>query len=44
LAERLQNQYLLTVAVTGAKGGLEPVRVTTAKLGVSLIVASKIRM
>lgn len=44
LAERLQNQYLLYVAVTEAKGDLEPVRVSTAKLGVSLMAASKIRM
>ena len=44
LTERLKNQYLLTVAATGAKGGLESVRVTTAKLGVSLMAASKIRM
>lgn len=44
LAERFHNQYLLTVAVNEVKVGLEPLRVTTAKLGVSLVAASKIRM
>ena len=42
LTERLQNQYLLTLVSDGAKGGLEPVRVTTSVSGVSLVAASKI--
>jgi hypothetical protein len=44
LADRLQNQYLLSVTVEKANGNLEPVRVITAKRGVSLMAASKIRM
>jgi hypothetical protein len=42
LTERLQNQYLLTLAPDDTKGGLEPVRVTASKSGVSLVAASKI--
>jgi hypothetical protein len=44
LSLRLQNQYRLTLAAGSAGKGLEPVRVTSAKLGVSLMTASKIRM
>ena len=42
LTERLQNQYLMTLVSDDAKGGLEPVRVTTSVSGVSLVAASKI--
>lgn len=43
-ALHLQNQYLLTVTDVSAKGGLQPVRVTSSKTGVSLMSASKINM
>jgi hypothetical protein len=42
LAERLQNQYLLTLAPEDTKRGLEPVRVTASGSGVSLVAASRI--
>jgi hypothetical protein len=42
LSERLRHQYLLTVDVSGVTGDLEPVRVSTAKPGVSLVAASKL--
>lgn len=42
LDQRLRNQYLLTVSAPEAKGGLQPVRVTTTTAGVSLVTASKI--
>jgi len=42
LAQRLQNQYLLTLEAQDTKGGLEPVRVTAAAPGVSLVSATKI--
>ncbi|HEX4134390.1 MAG TPA: hypothetical protein VHY84_07275 [Bryobacteraceae bacterium] len=42
LTQRLQNQYLMTVISDDTKGGLEPVRVTTAVSGVSLVAASRI--
>jgi hypothetical protein len=41
-AERLNNQYLVTVTADGAKKGLQPVKVTTTKAGVSLMSASRI--
>lgn len=41
-AERLQNQYLLTIAGDAVKGDLEPVRVLDSKSGVSLVSASRI--
>jgi hypothetical protein len=44
LEQRLENQYLLTVEASGGKGGLEPVRVTTAKHDLSLLSASRIRL
>jgi hypothetical protein len=44
LDQRLRNQYLLTVSAPEAKGGLQPVRVTTTTAGVSLVTASKINM
>jgi hypothetical protein len=44
LTERLQNQYLLSLAPDDIKGGLEPARVTASKSGVSLVAASKINM
>jgi hypothetical protein len=43
-SERLRNQYLLSVSSDGAKSGLQSVRVTWAKPGVSLMAASKIWM
>ena len=42
LAQRLQNQYLLTVISRDEKSGLTPVRVTSSEAGVSLMAASKI--
>jgi hypothetical protein len=42
LAERLQNQYLLSVKQTDAKSGLQPVRVMTGNSHVSLVSASMI--
>lgn len=42
LAERLQNQYLMTLVADDTKGGLEPVRVTTSVSGASLVAASRI--
>jgi hypothetical protein len=42
LAQRLQNQYLLTLAKEDIKPGLEPVRVSTTRPNVSLVAASKI--
>jgi hypothetical protein len=44
LGERLQNQYLLSVTAENAKGSLEPVRVSAAKSGISLVAASKIHL
>jgi hypothetical protein len=47
LAQRLQNQYLLTVVredTKDTKSGLQPVRVTAGKSGVSLVSASSINM
>jgi hypothetical protein len=44
LAQRLQNQYLLTLVPEETKGGLEPIRVTVAVKGVSLVAASRINM
>jgi len=47
LTARLRNQYLLTVTPEdgkNAKGDLEPVRISTARQGVSLMAASKIRI
>jgi hypothetical protein len=44
LTQRLQNQYLMTVISDDTKGGLEPVRVTTAVSGVSLVAASRIHI
>jgi hypothetical protein len=44
LSERLRNQYLLGLTADGAKGGLQSVRVTASKPGVSLMTASKIWM
>lgn len=40
----LQNQYLLTVAPDEAKGGLEPIHVTTSRQDVSLTAPQKIRL
>ena len=42
LAQRLQNQYLLTLAKEEIKPGLEPVRVSATRPDVSLVTASKI--
>ena len=42
LAQRLRNQYLLTLEAQDAKGGLEPVRVTAATGGASLVAAHQI--
>jgi len=42
LAQRLDNQYLLTLAPHDAKPGLQPVRVTTTSGKASLVAASKI--
>jgi hypothetical protein len=42
LAERLRNQYLLTVAAADGKGDLAPIRVAAVKPGVSVTAASKI--
>jgi hypothetical protein len=42
LAQRLQNQYLLTVNARDGKSGLAPVRVTSSGPGVSLMTASQI--
>jgi hypothetical protein len=44
LAQRLQNQYLLTLGLEDVKGGLEQVRVTTSKSGTSLVAASRINV
>jgi hypothetical protein len=44
LSERLTNQYLLSVVADGAKSGLQSIRVTASKPGVSLMAASKIWM
>jgi hypothetical protein len=44
LAQRLQNQYLLIVVPEDTKSGLQPVRVTAGKSGVSLVSASSINM
>jgi hypothetical protein len=44
LAQRLQNQYLLTVEAPDTKGGLEPVRVNAATGGASLVAAHQIEM
>jgi hypothetical protein len=44
LAQRLQNQYLLTLVPEDTKGGLEPVRVTAAKSGASVVAASEINL
>jgi hypothetical protein len=44
LAQRLRNQYLLSLEATDTKGGLEPVRVTAAARGVSLVAAPQIKM
>jgi hypothetical protein len=43
-AERLCNQYLLTLEPQSTKGSLEPVRVTAAAPGLSLVSATKINM
>jgi len=42
LAERLQNQYLMTFVSDTTKAGLEPVRVSTSVSGASLVAASKV--
>lgn len=42
LAEQLQNQYLLTVDRNGMKSGLEPLRVTASKPGISVHAPSQI--
>jgi len=42
LAQRLQNQYLLTVNPRGEKSGLVPVRVVSSEPGVSLTAPSEI--
>jgi hypothetical protein len=44
LAQRLQNQYLVTVSAEDTKGGMKPVRVRCAASGVSLVAASVIEM
>jgi hypothetical protein len=44
LTQRLQNQYLLTLAPGDTKRALEPIRVTSAQPGVSLVSASRIDM
>jgi hypothetical protein len=44
LDQRLRNQYLLILEPQDGKAGLEPVRVTTAMPGVSLVSATKINM
>ncbi|HEY2016811.1 MAG TPA: hypothetical protein VGH38_25075 [Bryobacteraceae bacterium] len=44
LAERLKNQYLLTVSADDAKGGLQPVRVASSKSSISLVAASRVNM
>jgi hypothetical protein len=44
LAQRLRNQYLLTVTADDTKGGVKPVRVRVAAPGVSLVAASEIDM
>ena len=43
-AERLRNQYLLTLAVEKATGDLDPVRVNSSKAGVSVVSASEIHL
>lgn len=42
LAQRLQNQYLLTVVPQGEKSGLAPVHVTSSEPGVSLMAPAQI--
>jgi hypothetical protein len=42
LAERLQNQYLVTVIPQGEKSGLAPVHVASSEAGVSLMGPSEI--
>lgn len=42
LAQRLQNQYLLTVVPRDGKGGLAPVHVSSSEAGVSLMAPSQI--
>jgi hypothetical protein len=44
LAERLGNQYLLTLEAQDTRGGLEPVRVSVAAQGVSLAEPAKINV
>lgn len=44
LAERVGNQYLLTVSVDQTGGDLVPARVTTSKAGVSVSSASRIHL
>ncbi len=44
LAQRLQNQYLLTIEAKGVKPGLQPVRVAATKSSVSLMAASEIQI
>jgi hypothetical protein len=44
LAQRLRNQYLLTVSAEDTKGGVKPVRVRCTASGVSLVAASVIEM
>jgi hypothetical protein len=42
LTERLNSQYLLVVVAQDARKGLQPVKVTTTRAGVSLMSASRI--
>jgi hypothetical protein len=42
LSQRLRNQYLLTIALDDAKGGLEPIRVSVTKSDGTLMPASNI--
>jgi hypothetical protein len=44
LAQRLKNQYLLTVAAHDGKAGLQPVRVSAIHAKVSLVAASRINV